>query len=115
MLDLGRKTLEVVERNLRKRELIQFVVKTDKGLIMDIVPAWVFGPLCLHVCVEHKEMWRVSHIATGAWVCAHKDKVAAVRLARELSQLPGWDEGGTVRELMERMKAEVERILWYKR
>lgn len=58
------------------------------------VPAKLYGPLAIHhdVVYGKRQTWKISHVASGLAVCTELTLKAAVAIAKELKDLPEWQE-----------------------
>lgn len=79
-------------------DTIDITVRVYKGKktvsAKETVPAKVYGPLALHkdICTGKRQLWRVTHIATGLRVLGELPLNAAIAIVKELKGLPEWQD-----------------------
>lgn len=57
-------------------------------------PAKVYGPLAVHkdLVQGKRQLWRITHVASGMRVLGELTLKAAVTITKELKDLPEWQE-----------------------
>lgn len=56
------------------------------------IPAKLYGPLAVHrdIMQGKRQLWKVTHVASGCGVLGELTLKAAVAVAKDLRDLPGW-------------------------
>lgn len=60
----------------------------------EAVPAKIYGPLAVHkdIVQGKRQTWRITHIASGLRVCGELTLKAAAGIAKDLRDLPEWQD-----------------------
>lgn len=79
---------------MRLTDTIHVLMSTAAKRWREPTPAKVYGPLAVHkdIVQGKRQLWRITHVASGMRVLGELTLKAAVAIAKELQAMPEWSE-----------------------